>query len=103
MELFELRPVNFEAFAAMDSSTDSQKIQCWARLAPHLQHIQIKEPMFVPITICDYLACFPTIIALNQRRVRFTAGASLTHRVTIHRSKGFDVSFITKKVIIVNF
>jgi hypothetical protein len=36
-EFFELRPVNFEAFAGLDSS--KKTMWCWARLATHLQGI----------------------------------------------------------------
>jgi hypothetical protein len=107
-ELFELRPVDFESYGAMNSK--SKKMQCWARLAPHLHRnlycnftlttslfiryldIDIKEPMFVPITICDYLACQPVITVLDQQRLHFRAGASITHKVYIHRTTGFNVS-----------
>ncbi|KAI6191195.1 hypothetical protein M3Y97_00201500 [Aphelenchoides bicaudatus] len=87
-ELFEIRPVNFESYCGLNS--DFQKMQAWLRLAPHLQDIELKDPMFVPLTVCDYLACQPSITALDQRHIHFTSGASLTHKVCIHRTKGFN-------------
>lgn len=89
-ELFEIRPLDFKAYAALDSSR--KIVQCWVRLAPRLNHIDIKEPMFVPMAMCDYMSCHPSIVVLDQLRLPFKSGASLTHKVCIHRSEGFDVS-----------
>ncbi|KAI6226894.1 hypothetical protein M3Y95_00669500 [Aphelenchoides besseyi] len=87
-EIFELRPVDLNTFGGLNS--DQKVIRCWARLAESLRKVEIKEPLFVPMAISDFLSCHPAIVALDQMRIRFTSGASLSHRCTFHRHNRFD-------------
>lgn len=62
-----------------------------ADLPSVLADMRIEEPLLTAMIASDYLSGHPVLIALDQRRVHFTSGASVSHQCIFYEHDQLDV------------
>jgi hypothetical protein len=88
--IFVMRPLDFAHFAGL--SEEQKPSHVWARLSPVLLDLSVQDPEAVLILLTDAIIGTPIFVLHDQRKIRVTSSATLTHKCIFHELD-FDVSY----------